>query len=363
MWKFLLPALDWSHRLLGQKVNMYQTCSYEVVKNSAQAVVAPLKSCLSSLDRVYEALEAADIDPITGYCSNHEYIRQQIVLAWQSMQLSDQAATACLRHLDKTLETLTRDKGTLEWQKDATKCTLDNLRTEQASNEKLLLESLGALEQAEEHLSSTKETVQRQERRAQTASTVAGVGLGLTVIPFVGWVVGPALVIGSMIELKEASEAIKIAEEELQKFKNQVDTYTSKVHDHKYQIVQTDLNIDEMDQKLTEIRNDIYMVKKQRRSLAELQLKMRRAVHVLSVFSGQVNVLELHTRRFILHESVLQVMEEVMKSAGEIAGNELLCNTEVSRLIRKMKQTDRHLRAICASQNNATDDSVMLNYI
>ncbi|MGL4646900.1 MAG: hypothetical protein ACRCVL_07345, partial [Cetobacterium sp.] len=105
-------------------------------------------------------------------------------------QLSDQAATACLRHLDKTLETLTRDKGTLEWQKDATKCTLDNLRTEQASNEKLLLESLGALEQAEEHLSSTKETVQRQERRAQTASTVAGVGLGLTVIPFVGWVVG-----------------------------------------------------------------------------------------------------------------------------------------------------------------------------
>ncbi|MGL4646901.1 MAG: hypothetical protein ACRCVL_07350, partial [Cetobacterium sp.] len=136
-----------------------------------------------------------------------------------------------------------------------------------------------------------------------------------------------------MIELKEASEAIKIAEEELQKFKNQVDTYTSKVHDHKYQIVQTDLNIDEMDQKLTEIRNDIYMVQKQRRSLAELQLKMRRAVHVLSVFSGQVNVLELHTRRFILHESVLQVMEEVMKSAGEITGNEMLCNTEVSRLI------------------------------
>ncbi|KAK3558636.1 hypothetical protein QTP86_022957 [Hemibagrus guttatus] len=359
----LRSVFDWFYSLAEYLVNMTQSYSYEVVvKNSAQAVIVPLKSCISSLDSVYEALVAADVHSFTGHCSNYEYIRQQIVQAWQSLQLSDQAATACLRRLDGALETLTRDEGTLTRRKNTTECTLESLRTEQDSNEKMLQESQGALQQAETHVDSTKETILRQERREQTASTVAGVGLGLTLIPFVGWVVGPALVIGSVIEKKQASEALKIAEKELQEFKKQVETYTSKVSDHKFKIFLTDRNISKMDQKLTGIRNEIRVLKKQRRSLAELQVKVRRSVHVLSILSGQVNVLEQHTRMFILYENVLEVMEEVMQTAEEITGNELLCDTEVLRLVGKMRQNNRHLRAVCASRNNAEAKN-FLNYI
>ncbi|KAG7324571.1 hypothetical protein KOW79_012587 [Hemibagrus wyckioides] len=363
MIRFLLSVFDWFCSFAEYLVDLTQSYSYEVVvKNTAQSVIVPLKNCISSLDRVYEALVATDVHPFTGHCSNYEYIRQQIVQAWQSMQLSDQAATTCLRRLDEALETLTRDKGTLTRQKNTTECTLNSLRTEQDSNEKLLQKSQEALQQAETNLNSTKEMIQRQERREETASRVARVGLAVTLIPFIGWVVGPALMIGSVIEMNEASKALKIAEEELQKFKKQVETYTSKVSDHKFKIVQTDRNIRKMDQKLKRILNQIDMLKKQRRSLAELQLKVRRSVHVLSILSGQVNVLEQHTRVYIVYEYVLQVMEEVMQTAEEITGNKLLCDTEVLRLVGKMRQNNRHLRAICASRNNAGAEN-FLNYM
>lgn len=150
----------------------------------------PLNDCICSINRVSEALVAADVHPITGHCSNYDYIRQEIVQARWSLQHSDQAATACLRCLDESLETLTQDEGTLERQKNAAQRSLGDLRTKQASNEKLLEESLGALEQARTNLRSTRETLESQERRVQTAKTVGRVGLGLSVIPFVGWVVG-----------------------------------------------------------------------------------------------------------------------------------------------------------------------------
>lgn len=162
--------------------------------------------------------------------------------------------------------------------------------------------------------------------------------------------------------MNEASKALKIAEEELQKFKKQVETYTSKVSDHKFKIFLTDRNIRKMDQKLTRIRNQIGMLRKQRQSLSELQQKVRCSVHVLSILSGQVNVLEQHTRMYILYEYVLQVMKEVMQTAEKITGNELLCDTEVLRLVKKMRQNNRHLRAICASQNNAGAEN-FLNYM
>lgn len=160
------------------------------MKNSAQDVIVPLNDCICSLNRVSKALVVADVHPITGDCSNHDYIRQQIVQAWRSLQHSDQAATACLRCLDESLESLKQDEGRLEGKKNATKHTLDDLRTKQASNKKLLGESLGALEQAETNLSSTRDTLESQERRVEDARLLTGVGLGVSIIPIFGWVAG-----------------------------------------------------------------------------------------------------------------------------------------------------------------------------
>ncbi|KAF4081607.1 hypothetical protein AMELA_G00163430 [Ameiurus melas] len=343
---------------------MDRTCSYEVVvKNSAKAVIKPLNDCICSINWVSEALINADVDPVTGQCSNYDYIRQQIVQAWRSLQHSDEAATTCLRCLDESLETLTQDEGTLGRQKNSAEHSLGNLRTKQASNEKLLGESLVALEQARTNLRSTRDTLESQERRVQTAKTVGLVGLGLSVIPIVGWVAGPMMVIGGAIEMAEASHAIEIAEEELEKYKNRAEKYAHKVRGHVFTISQTRSRIGEIDRKLTHIREDIHVVKKQRWVVAELQRKVRTAVHLLSVLIGKVSVFERQTRRFILHGSMIKVMEEVMGSTEEIAGNELLCNRGMVRLLHKMKENKRRLRSVCALRNNDEDDCLLLKYI
>lgn len=161
-----------------------------MVKTSAKAVLVPLKDCISSLNRVYEALIDAEVHPFTEHCSNYDYIRNQIVQVLLSLKHSDQAATACLMCLDEHLETLTQDEGKLEQQKNATEYTLADLRAKQASNKKLLKESLGDLEQVETNLRSIRDTLESQERRVQNAKMLGDLGLRLVAIPVFGWLAG-----------------------------------------------------------------------------------------------------------------------------------------------------------------------------
>lgn len=171
------------------------------------------------------------------------------------------------------------------------------------------------------------------------------------------------MVIGSAIEMAEASHAIEIAEEELEKFKNRAEKYAHRVHGHASAISRTTSRIGEIDRTLTRLRQDIHVVKKQRWFVAESQRKARSAVHLLSVLSGKVGVFERQTRVFVLHGSVVKVMEELMKSTEEIAGNELLCNGGMARLLHKMRENNRRLRSLCASQNTDEDERLLLKYI
>lgn len=169
--------------------------------------------------------------------------------------------------------------------------------------------------------------------------------------------------IGGAIQMAEASQAIEVAEEEMRKFKKQVDKYTDKVSDYMTEITKTTVYISAIDHTLGQIRDDIRTMKQHRQLVSELQGKTRKAVHLLSVLSGKVNVFERQTRRFILQESVMEVMEEVMHPAEEIAENELLCNGGMSRLVDKMRKNVRHLRAIRASRNSDEDGSFLLKYM
>ncbi|KAF5900344.1 cancer-associated 1 protein-like isoform X2, partial [Clarias magur] len=159
-----------------------------VLKNTALAVTVPLKDGVSSLNRVYEALIKADVDPVTGQCSNYDYIREQIVQAHQHLEQSEQMASSGLKSLDGNLERLMQDERGLEQEMNGTKQTLDNLRIVQASNEQLLRQSQGALEQARRNLTSTKRTLHDQEDRKKRAKIVTGVGAGLFAIPVIGWI-------------------------------------------------------------------------------------------------------------------------------------------------------------------------------
>lgn len=166
-----------------------------MLKDKAEAAIVSLKNGISSINRVYEALINTDVDAITGQCSDSDYIREQIVQAHHHLQISEQVASSGLKSLDENLERLIQDEGKLECEKKNTEQTLENLRTEQASNEKLLTNSQGALEQARMHLISTQQTLQDQEHRKYNAEIVTDVGTGLLVLPIIGWIAGENFII------------------------------------------------------------------------------------------------------------------------------------------------------------------------
>ncbi|KAK3505730.1 hypothetical protein QTP70_020447 [Hemibagrus guttatus] len=337
-------------------MSMAQNYSSEVVlKNTAEVIILPLKDGISSLNEVYQALIEADVDPITGKCSNYDYIRQQIVQAHQLLEQSEQAASSGLRSLDQNLERLVQDEGKLNWEMNELKQTLENLRTEQESNEKLLRESQGALELTRGNLNSAKQTLQDQEKRKRDAEIVTGVGAGLFLIPVIGWIAGSAMIIGGAVELDQANRAVEVAQDEVGKSENEVRNYEYKVSDYKSKISQTEHGLSQKNYELNQTREETQRVRKLIESVAKFQEKVRSAVNLLGVLSGRVSVAEHQTRRFILQEPVMKVMEDVMKAIEQITGNELLCSNDLPRLISQMKENNRQLAAICASENNPWD--------
>ncbi|XP_037394498.1 uncharacterized protein LOC108433469 isoform X2 [Pygocentrus nattereri] len=327
-----------------------------LVKNSIAAVISPLKDGLWSINKFYEALIDGDVDPISGQCANYKHSRKQIVRAKKNLERSEQAAGTGLRSLDVNIEIMTRDMGKLEQEMRGTKLKLDNLRTEQTSNEDLLKQSESSLEQSRRNVNSARDTLRKQEERKRKAKIVTGVGLGVTLIPVVGWIAGPAMAIGGAIEIDEASNAAEVAEEEMRSFESQVEKYRRKVSENKQKISQTESNIKQKCDEVEQIRHKTQKVKEQREAVADFQKKVREAVHVLSGLSGKARVAEAQTRRFILQKPVMKVMEDLMKAAGEITRNQLLSAEGIPKLINEIKENNRKLAAICASASNAVNE-------
>ncbi|XP_060761171.1 uncharacterized protein LOC132871033 [Neoarius graeffei] len=335
--------------------------SEAVLKNMAEAVIVPLKYGISSLNAVYQELIETDVDPVTGQCSNYNSIRQHIVQAHQNLERSEQRASSGLKNLDENLERLTEDEGKLECEKSSIETHLENLRTEQASNEELCRKSQAALEQARRNLNSTKQTLRDQESRKNIAEIITGVGLRVMVKPIIGWIAGPVMVIGGAIEMDEAEHAIGVAEEEVRNSETDVKKYKSKMSEYKSKMSQTKQDIQQKDNKLKQKLEGIQKLKKQIRSVADFQKKVRRAVHLLGVLNGKTSVAEHQTRRFILHEPVMKVMEDVMKATEQIIGYELLYGNDMPRLVNQMKENGQRLAEICASETSSKNNTSLLN--
>ncbi|XP_076864000.1 uncharacterized protein LOC143516332 [Brachyhypopomus gauderio] len=319
--------------------------SVVLLKDSAEAVIIPLKNGIISITRVYESLIDADVDPISGQCSNYTCIRQQIVETQQSLEESEQAASTGLSGLDQHIEKLTAYEGKLQQEIRNTESTLCNLRTEQMSNEKLLNDSKSALEQARLNLGSAQETKCNQENRRHHAETLTEVGAWLFRIPIAGFIAGAAMVSAGAVQWSQALEAIRMAEEEVRKSESQVKTYQSKASDYKFKICQLELSIRQKYHEKEQICGEIQQVKEKRESVAEFQRKVRSVVHLLSDLSGKTKVVEVQTRRFILQKPLMRKMEEVMKAAEQVTGNELLCTEDIPQLISTMRETHQRLGA------------------
>ncbi|KAI4896567.1 hypothetical protein NFI96_024818, partial [Prochilodus magdalenae] len=260
-----------------------------MVRNSIATAIVPLEDGFCSISRVYEALSNEDVDPISGQCSNYNFIREQIVEAQQNLKNSEDLAARELTSLDRHIEILTQDQGRLEQE-------------------------------------------MRDTRR-------------------------PIMLAAGGVELDQALHAVREAEEEVRNSESQMKKFKGNVYKHQSKIHQVEQDIRQKHDKVERIHEDIQKVTEHRETVAEFQNKVRRTVHILSVLSGKISVAESQTRRFILQKPVMKVMEDLMESAEDIAGNQLLCNEGMLSLINAMKENSGKLAAICNFPSDADDDA------
>ncbi|KAL2091997.1 hypothetical protein ACEWY4_011795 [Coilia grayii] len=271
------------------------------------------------------------------------------------MESTMQEAERGLKKLDESTEDLTAKQYEYGRQREQKLLILNNLNDKLKAERQCLANSKEALENARKHLQINEDTLERQRRRENTAATVTRVGIGVTIIPIVGWVAGPAMAIGGLLELDEAEKAIKVAKEEVGRSESQVNTYSAKVSDYQSQIPKSELDINQRDEELRRIREKLSNVQLQRVALAEFQKKMRKVAHLLGLLSGRANVLEVQTRTFISLEPVMRVMVELVKLAVDIPRNQILSDRNVMSLVDAMRENNNRLLALCASMSQSSE--------
>ncbi|XP_066530204.1 tropomyosin-like [Hoplias malabaricus] len=282
-------------------------------------IIVHLENGLTFIIKSFQALTNDAVDSGTEQCSNYDYIREQIVKAHQSLEMSENEAQKGLKQLDENIEALTQEEGRLEQEMNNSKRSLESLKIAQTSNEELLKQYENSLRQATDHLR-------------------------------------PIMIASGEGDISHASYAIEVAQKEVRSFESEVERSKSKVSEYKCKISQIERNIKQICDQVDQTREKIQNMKKQCESVAGFQKEVRKAVNCLGVLSGRASVAECQTRRFILPEPVMKAIEDVMKAAEDISGNQLLSHECVQKLSDVMEK-NRKRAAICYSANNTEDES------
>ncbi|KAF4115183.1 hypothetical protein G5714_002672 [Onychostoma macrolepis] len=324
---------------------------------SMEAVSGPLNEGIISICNICKSLKNTHVSPTTDMCSDYKQIREHIEHAEQSLKTSESRIKEKLCSLDEHMEHLIRKKQNIEHQKKEKFMTMDKLHTEKNSAEELLRYSKAALEQAERNLETAKYAQRVAQDRKNAGECVAIAGGVLLAIPIIGCIAGSIMLSEGVRELNEASNAISAAEQEQQQFNSQVEENHRKVSECQSKISRTQDEIEQTDEALKRIEGEIEMVQKHLQSTGDIQELVRRAMNLLSVLSGRVNVLEKQTQRFILWEPVVKAMEDVMKAVANIAENRLFYSHGIQDLINTLRENVGGLLALRNSPNNYAYDS------
>ncbi|XDV19367.1 hypothetical protein PO909_024851 [Leuciscus waleckii] len=273
-----------------------------------EAVTGPLDEGIASIWKISKCLMDADVDPNTDMCSNYKDIREHIEHAEQSLKQSEMMIVQKLKHLDEHMEQLIKEKEKVEQQHKEKCMNMDKLRIEKTSMEESLNYSRAALETAEKKVELTKYELNREKERMSTGALVTGAGVAVLVIPFAGWIAGPIMMYEGVRVIDKALNAIREAEEELKQTNSQVKENSRKVSDYQSRISNIQKDIYETNNVLDNIQKDVKEVKQQLEISGDVQEKVRRATHLLSVLRGRVSVLERQTRSFILWKPVINMI-------------------------------------------------------
>lgn len=156
--------------------------------------------------------------------------------------------------------------------------------------------------------------------------------------------------------MNQASTAIRAARGEVEQCEAQVRLYRDKMSECQSQMSGVKCKIQEADDNIYRAAAELRALSGRREAVAVVQVKMRSVVHHLGVLSGVGSVAELHTRRQVLVEPVVKVMEEMTTALGRITGEQLLNTEGVRALVERMKSNQQQLQQLVGAAHRTNLD-------
>ncbi|XP_048865294.1 LOW QUALITY PROTEIN: uncharacterized protein LOC125739334 [Brienomyrus brachyistius] len=281
--------------------------------------------------------------------NKYDELRSLIIKGKDNFVEAEQRASGILGSIDKECEELTQQKGKLQRQRyKKTEC--QNLQDQLASQQNILLEHQRSLANANTHLQATQAKVNEMHRRMEHDEAVRNAGIGLMFIPFVGTIIGATLVGVYQTDLDNATDAKNQAESEVHNWEGQVASSSRGVSDCQTQINQKTQEISQANTSLEVLRRTIEDVTQQRLDIADVQEKFRNAVRVLTNLAGIATVGEVQTRKFILFEPLMTVLQEIFKCVLQMSDKKghLQCvETALNPIQSAFEENVRKMKALC----------------
>ncbi|XP_050924582.1 uncharacterized protein LOC127140832 [Lates calcarifer] len=301
-------------------------------------------------------LLSIDADIVLPGCPTFSDVRSEIVNMKQQMEESEQVATNKLHCLDEETEHLTAEQSLLAEQKKQRESELENLKTQLESYRSSLQSYTEALETERRNLRSAEDTLGDMTQRRDEAARNVEIGAILMVIPIVGWIAGGIMIGVGEREMSEASDAVDRAKKEVENCESQVSSYSDKVSEYRSYTYRAECDIQEADRKIDEAKAKQQALTVKREVVADVQAKMRRAVHQLGPLCGAGSAAELQTRHQILLEPVVKVMQEITTALGHITGEDLLHTEGIKRLMLDLKTNQDKLKQLADTKKSSDDD-------
>ncbi|RVE65137.1 hypothetical protein OJAV_G00133420 [Oryzias javanicus] len=298
----------------------------------------PLMKGLRSLNSLSEMLISSNSDIVLPGCQTFDAIRQEIVEMKQHLEESEQIAVRELQHLDEETESLTAEQSHLENQKKRREGELEDLRLQLDSHRSSLATYKQALRTEQSNLWSAESTLSDMKKKKKEAETLRNVGIGFMFIPVIGLIPGAIMTAVGQIDLDSASDRVDRAYSEVRSCESQITFYSNQVSRCDGLVSQAQNDIQAANRRIQETQLKLQTLSETRATVADFQSKARRAVHQLGLLCGVGSVAELQTRRLILLEPVMNVMEEMMGALGRITGDDLLYSEGIQGIMWGMKR-------------------------
>ncbi|XP_046888838.1 myosin heavy chain, cardiac muscle isoform-like [Hypomesus transpacificus] len=278
--------------------------------------------------------------------------------AVQCLKRSENLANRELKRVDECTEQLTLRKGKLESECTDFKAKMDDLKIEHKAAEDNLKVRKEALDRAEENMKSSQRCLDNWREKERESEIKRNIGIGITVIPIVGWITGPIIAIAAQDDMERADRNARRAREERDNFKSLVDSCTEELDIKKKEKQKTESNISFCKNKILQIKNQLEEVKSRRIEVSDFQMALRKAVNILGILSGKVEVAKMVSfSKVILLKPLLNVMTEIVDLLfkTEDDKNFLMQEPDIKKAVEQLENTTQRVSAI-TDQHSALED-------